>query len=106
MKGSASIKHSAFESAEIDHSGHSNHDHSSHAAHSPAIFKQRFWFFLILTIPVLLYSRQIGEWFNFTLPLFPGSRYVPFILGTVIFFYGGLVFLLGAGDKLKNHRPG
>jgi hypothetical protein len=40
------------------------------------------------------------------MPLFPGSRYVPFILGTVIFFYGGLVFLLGAGDKLKNHRPG
>jgi P-type Cu2+ transporter len=48
------MKHSAFESAEKDHSGHSNYDHSSHAAHSPAIFKQRFWLSLILTIPVLL----------------------------------------------------
>ncbi|MDY6826820.1 MAG: heavy metal translocating P-type ATPase [Bacillota bacterium] len=89
-----------------EHSDHSNHDHSGHAAHSPAIFKQRFWLSLILTIPVLIYSQQIGEWFNFTPPFFPGSRYAPFIFGTIIFFYGGLVFLQGALGELKNRQPG
>ncbi len=84
-------------------SEHQGHDHK---LHSPEVFRRRFWVALILTIPVLLYSHHIQEWLNLHPPEFPGSHLVPFILGTVIFFYGGMVFLKGGRDELKMRRPG
>ena len=40
-------------------SGHDDHmNHDKHAGHSPNMFKQKFWWSLALTIPVLLF------WFN------------------------------------------
>ncbi|MBI2355882.1 MAG: copper-translocating P-type ATPase [Candidatus Doudnabacteria bacterium] len=70
------------------------------------MFRDRFWLSLILTIPVVLYSRMVQEWLGFRLPEFPGSAWIPFILGTVIFFYGGTVFLKGAWGELKARLPG
>jgi len=93
----------------MDHSqhDHANHDtHDKHAGHSVAMFKDKFWLSLILTIPVVVYSDMIQHWFNFTPPSFPGSEYVPFVLSTVIFFYGGLVFIKAALGELKAKLPG
>ena len=87
-----------------DHANHDNHD--KHAGHSVAMFKDKFWLSLILTIPVVVYSDMIQHWFNFTPPSFPGSEYVPFVLSTVIFFYGGLVFIKAALGELKAKLPG
>ncbi|HED24448.1 MAG TPA: heavy metal translocating P-type ATPase [Firmicutes bacterium] len=106
MKDSTAQSALAGPGPEEEHSGRSDHDHGGHGAHSPEMFKQRFWLSLILTIPVLAYSYQIREWFGFDPPLFSGSQYIPFIFGTVIYFYGGLVFLQGARNELKNRRPG
>src|SRR4029077_9705343 len=39
-------------------------------------------------------------------PSFPGSRFIPAILGTVIFCYGGLVFIRGARGELADRKPG
>ncbi len=33
-------------------------------------------------------------------PSFPGSKFIPAILGTVVFVYGGLVFIRGQGGNL------
>jgi len=86
------------------HSEHQEHD--KHAGHSVAMFKDKFWLSFILTIPVLAYSEMIQHWLNFTPPAFPGSQYVPFVLSTIIFFYGGTVFIKGAWNELKAKLPG
>ena len=70
--------------------------HDRHAGHSVAMFRDKFWLSLALTIPVVLLSSDVQEWFGYTVPTFPGSEYVPAILGTIVFLYGGLVFIRGA----------
>jgi Cu2+-exporting ATPase len=83
-----------------------HHEHDKHVGHSVAMFRDKFWLSLALTLPVLLYSQNIQHWLRFSPPIFGGSRYIPFILSTVLFFYGGLVFLKGALSELKDRRPG
>ena len=97
----------------MDHSHHEHHhdnsehqEHDKHAGHSVAMFKDKFWLSLLLTIPVLVYSEMIQHWLNFTPPAFPGSQYVPFVLSTIIFFYGGMVFIKSAIGELKAKLPG
>ncbi len=86
---------------------HSNHqDHDKHAGHSVAMFKDKFWLSLLLTLPVLVYSEMIQHWFSFTPPSFVGSEYVPFVFSTIIFLYGGLVFIKSAWGELKAKLPG
>lgn len=80
--------------------------HDQHAGHSVAMFRDKFWWSLILTIPVILYSGMVQEWLGFTMPVFPGSALLPFVLGSIVFFYGGLVFINGAIGELKHRRPG
>ena len=80
--------------------------HDRHAGHSVAMFRDKFWLSLALTIPVIVLSHDIEEWFGYTIPMIPGIEYVPAILGTVIFFYGGMVFLRGARGELADRRPG
>ncbi len=91
--------------------GHAGHDmsaggHDKHAGHSVAMFRDKFWLSLALTIPVVLLSHDIQEWFGYMVPMFPGIEYVPAIIGTVIFFYGGLVFIRGAQGELADRKPG
>ena len=95
------MKHSHHEH---QHGEHQEHD--KHAGHSVAMFKDKFWLSLLLTIPVLVYSEMIQHWLNFTPPAFPGLQYVPFVFSTIIFFYGGLVFIKGAWSELKAKLPG
>lgn len=95
----------------MDHSHHEqqhmeHQEHDKHAGHSVAMFKDKFWISLLLTIPVLAYSEMIQHWLNITPPAFSGSEYIPFALSTVIFFYGGLVFIKGAVGEIKAKLPG
>jgi len=85
---------------------HQPQEHDKHAGHSVAMFKNRFWLSLLMTIPVLVYSEMISSWLNFTPPPFPGSQYVPFVFSTIIFFYGGSVFIRSAFGELKAKLPG
>ncbi|PJE65368.1 copper-translocating P-type ATPase [Candidatus Saccharibacteria bacterium CG10_big_fil_rev_8_21_14_0_10_47_8] len=90
-----------------EHQNHQQHvEHDKHAGHSAAMFRDKFWLSLLLTIPVLIYSENIQRWLHFTPPSFSGSQYIPLVLSTIIFFYGGLVFLKGALGELKTRRPG
>jgi P-type Cu2+ transporter len=70
------------------------------------VYRRRFWITLILAVPVVVYSEMIQDWFGFTAPQFPGDGLVAPVLGTVIFFYGGSVFLTGAWSELRRHAPG
>ena len=89
-----------------DHHNHDENDYDKHAGHSVAMFRNKFWVCLVLTIPVLLYSENVARWLHISPPSFPGSMYVPFILSSVIFFYGGWVFVKGAIGELNNRLPG
>ena len=78
----------------MEHTKHTDHtEHDKHAGHNPDMFKQKFWASLALTIPVLLFSPTVQTLLHFSMPTFPGSQWMPAIFGTIIFFYGGLVFL-------------
>jgi P-type Cu2+ transporter len=83
---------------------HPSHDH--HAGHSVAMFRDKFWLSFALTIPVVFWSTDVQHWLGYTAPIFPGSKLIPPILGTVIFVYGGLVFIRGAWGELADHKPG
>jgi Cu2+-exporting ATPase len=84
--------------------GHGSHDR--HAGHSVAMFRDKFWLSFALTIPVLFWSADVQHWFGYTAPSFSGSKFIPVILGTVIFVYGGVVFLRGAWGELADRKPG
>ena len=80
--------------------------HDRHASHSVAMFRDRFWWSLAFSIPVVIWSGDIQHWFGYTTPSFPGSKWIPPVFGTMIFFYGGLVFLRGALGELADRKPG
>jgi Cu2+-exporting ATPase len=80
--------------------------HDKHAGHSVAMFRDKFWLSLALTIPVVLLSHDIQTWFGYSIPMFAGIEYIPAIIGTLIFFYGGMVFLRGAQGELADRQPG
>jgi Cu2+-exporting ATPase len=70
------------------------------------MFRDKFWLSFALTVPVILLSPDIEEWFGYTIPAIPAIEYVPAVLGTVIFVYGGMVFLRGAQGELADRQPG
>ncbi len=100
---------------EHDHSHHSpsSDAHAAHDAgmnkhegHVTADFLKKFWVVLALTIPIIAYSDLPMLFFGWMAPVFPGSAYLSLVLGSIIFFYGGLVFLHGAVNELKARLPG
>jgi Cu2+-exporting ATPase len=80
--------------------------HDRHEGHSVAMFRDKFGLSLALTIPVLLWSGDPQHWLGYTAPAFPGSSLIPPVLGTIVFAYGGLVFLRGARTELVDRQPG
>ena len=80
--------------------------HGVHAGHSVAVFRDRFWVCLALTLPVVYWSSEVQRWLGYHAAQFPGSRLVPAVLGTIIFVYGGKVFIQGARRELGAHKPG
>jgi Cu2+-exporting ATPase len=101
----------------MDHSAHadtrpaSGHHggpaaHGKHAGHDPEAFRRQFWIVLALTVPVIVWSEEVQHWLGYTAPTFPGSELIPAVLGTIIFLYGGKVFLDGARTELASRQPG
>jgi Cu2+-exporting ATPase len=84
------------------HSGHSAADHSGHED----MFRRKFWFSLLLSIPVLLYSMGLQMMVGYSLPAFPGSQWLAPVFSVIVFLYGGLPFLKMAVPEVKNRQPG
>ena len=89
------------------HEGHEEHGgHDKHAGHSVAMFRTRFWVCLVLSVPALIWEPMLQEWFGYQAPVFTGSGYIPAFFGTIVFVYGGWVFLKGALQELADRLPG
>ena len=85
-------------------SGHGDHTaHDKHAGHDPEAFRRRFWLTLLLTIPVVISSEMVMEWFGYELD---GVAWVGPVLGTFVFAWGGQPFLTGAVAEIRNRQPG
>lgn len=85
---------------------HSTHAHDRHAGHRVQMFRDKFWLSLALTIPTLIWGHMLPSALGYTAPRFPGSRWIPAVFGTAVFFYGGVVFLRGAVQELRDRLPG
>lgn len=89
------------------HAGpHGSSEHDVHAGHSVAMFRDKFWISLLLTIPTLLWGHMLQGALGFRAPAFFGSSYLPALFGTAVFFYGGLPFVQGAVRELRDRAPG
>lgn len=117
--------HEGHHAAETPHpAGHSGHEHDSphgddrasghdhggsHAGHGAdhvAQFRKLFWIMLVLAIPLVAFSPMFADLLGYKLPDFPGVQWVSPVLGTVVYFWGGRPFLVGAIDEFKARKPG
>lgn len=96
-----------------DHGGHAGHGadeghgggHGGHHGHHVEMFRTRFWWSLLLTVPLVVTSHMVMDWFGYELD-FPGIEWVGPILGTIVFLWGGQPFLAGGLEEAKARRPG
>lgn len=79
---------------------------NKHEGHTTSLLLVKFWLSLVLTVPVIFYSDILEKLFGLVAPSFTGSNFIPLILSTVIFLYGGIVFLNGAKRELQAKQPG
>jgi Cu2+-exporting ATPase len=93
-------------SAAFGKSPHGAEGHDKHAGHSVSMFRNKFWWTLLLTVPTVIWSEMIQHWFGYGAPRFAGSSYIPAIFGTVVYLYGGWPFLQGAFRELRARLPG
>lgn len=98
------------EPAHAAHAGHTAHGahavHDRHAGHSVAMFRDKFWGTLLLTIPTLVWGHMLQRALGYTAPAFPGSGAIPAVFGVLVFFYGGRVFVKGAVREIRDRLPG
>src|SRR6185369_3857531 len=69
------------------------------------VFRRKVWLSLALTVPIVVTSEMVMDWFGYTLD-FPGISWVGPVLGTVVFLYGGWPFLTGGLHELRARTPG
>ncbi len=99
----AHAEHGAM--APSTHAGaHAGHD--KHAGHSVAMFRDKFWISLALTVPTLIWGHMLPRALGYTPPAIPGARWIAPVFGTAVFFYGGWVFIQGAWRELQDRLPG
>lgn len=89
-----------------NHDAHADHDPGAHAGHSVAMFRNRFWVTLVLSIPVVISSPMVAMIFGYHIPETGWTTWIAPVLGTVIFFYGGMPFLKGALREIRLRQPG
>ncbi|MFN7088402.1 MAG: heavy metal translocating P-type ATPase [Candidatus Paceibacteria bacterium] len=101
------ISEKAKPSHSKEHKGHEEYD--KHAGHSIQMFAIKFWVSLILTIPVVLYSELPQRLLGWSAPTFGIRDFesgISFLLSSIVFFYGGWIFIIGAWRELKAKLPG
>jgi Cu2+-exporting ATPase len=111
----ATQQDATYEHAEADSQESSgSHDHvgeddpDGHAGHGDHVerFRRLFWLNLWLTLPVVFWSEMVQRYLGYDAPSFPGSAWIPAVLGTTVFVIGGRIFLEGGWDELRSRQPG
>ena len=84
-----------------------NESHGHHHRHTDHVeqFRRRFWWSLLLTIPIIATSPMVMDWLGYELD-FAGIEAIGPVLGTAVFFWAGWPFLTGGWQELRGRRPG
>ena len=100
--------HAAQPAAPGRSQGYEEHaGHDKHAGHSVDMFRKKFWGTLLLSIPTIVWGPMIQQWFHYAAPGGPvASRWISALFGTLVFAYGGWIFIKGAAGELKDRKPG
>jgi Cu2+-exporting ATPase len=69
------------------------------------MFRRRFWISLALTVPLVVTSHMVMDWFGYMID-FPGIDWVGPVLGSIVFFWGGWPFLQGGWRETRDRQPG
>jgi Cu2+-exporting ATPase len=86
-----------------DHGAHGGHD--KHAGHDPEMFRRRFWLSLLATIPLVVTSEMVMDWFGYELDFYGRETLGP-VLGSFVFWWGGWPFLAGGAAEVRDRQPG
>lgn len=84
--------------------GHQHENHHSAAMMYKDMLK-KFFIVLILIIPLAILSPMFQDLFNYSVD-FKYAPIIEFVLASIIFFYGGSMFLKHAKMELENKKPG
>ena len=89
-------------------SGHGSHSHAGHGGHGDHVsqYRRLFLIMLFLAFPVVIFSDMVATILGYRLPDFEWVAWIPPVLGSVIYLWGGAPFLTGAVDELKDRKPG
>ncbi|MFA7574769.1 MAG: copper-translocating P-type ATPase [Arcobacteraceae bacterium] len=98
-------EHGLDNTQKLQHKNHEEHQEHQHHEHMIEDFRRRFWFSLILTLPILILSPLIQEILGYEFT-FRFDNYILFGLSSLVYFYGGWPFLTGLIDELKKKQPG
>jgi len=77
-----------------------------HGGHNLTMFVRKFWVSLALTLPVVVIFRAARAFSEAAKAAIPGSAYLPFILGSIVFSTAAGSFCWGAARELKARLPG
>ncbi len=80
--------------------------HGKHSGHSGAEqdFRKRFFVTLPFVLSAMALSPHIQKWLSFSLD-FSGKEFLLFLIGTFIFFYGGMPFFKASKGELSRKNP-
>jgi Cu2+-exporting ATPase len=88
------------------HQHHGSHEaHDKHAGHDPEMFRRRFWLSLAATIPLVVTSEMVMDWFGYSLDFWGRDLLGP-VLGSFVFWWGGWPFLAGGVAEVRQRQPG
>jgi len=90
----------------MKHNHEKQHDHTEHHSMMAQDFKRRFFIALVISIPVLILSPTIQEWFSFSVPQFMGDKFVLFGLASIIALYTAWPFYTNGYEELKEKQLG
>ena len=85
---------------------HKHAEHDKHQGHKTESFLKKFWIALVLTAPIFFYSEMAMELFDLRGPEFANWPYAMLILGSIVFFYCGWIFLASAYREIRARLPG
>jgi P-type Cu2+ transporter len=88
-----------------EHDGHHDGGHEGgHGGHIE-MFRRRFWWSLLLTLPIVATSEMVMDWLGYEID-FPGMSWVGPVLGSVVYFWAGWPFLTGGVQEARSKQPG
>ncbi len=92
----------SHEHAGHEHAGEHHHGHAGHAER----YRRLFWLMALLAVPVVALSPMFAMVVGYPVPTYGPLVWVPPVLGTVMFAWGGSPFLTGALSEIRTRRPG